>query len=95
MPFKNIYTSILQKNEFRNSVFALEEVASFLWDIDQTLSQKMYDLVHSMDDAIYLRQNKLDEFLKSIDEVEPEYQQLAFEQCCLVIGNHMRQRGSL
>ena len=39
--------------------------------------------------------NKLDEFLKSIDEVEPEYQQLAFEQCCLVIGNHMRQRGSL
>ena len=39
--------------------------------------------------------NKLDDFLKSIDEVEPEYQQLAFEQCCLVIGNHMRQRGSL
>ena len=46
--------------------------------------------------------NKLDEFLKSIDKflksidaVEPEYQQLAFEQCCLVIGNHMRQRGSL
>ena len=39
--------------------------------------------------------NKLDEFLKSIDEVEPEYQQLAFEQCCFVISNHMRQRGSL
>ena len=39
--------------------------------------------------------NKLDEFLKSIDEVEPEYQQLAFEQCCLVIGNHMRQHRSL
>ena len=38
--------------------------------------------------------NKLDEFLKSIDEVEPEYQQLAFEQCCLVIGNHMRQHES-
>ena len=39
--------------------------------------------------------NKLDEFLKSIDEVEPEYQQLAFEQCCLVIGKHMRQHDSL
>ena len=35
--------------------------------------------------------NKLDEFLKCIDEVEPEYQKFAFEQCCLVIGNHMRQ----
>ena len=39
--------------------------------------------------------NKLDVFLKSIDEVEPEYQQLAFEQCCLVIGNHMRQHRSV
>ena len=34
-------------------------------------------------------------FLKSIDEVEPEYQKFAFEQCCLVIGNHMRQQGRL
>lgn len=39
--------------------------------------------------------NKLDDFLKSTDEIEPEYQQLAFEQFCLVIGNHMRQHGSL
>ena len=39
--------------------------------------------------------NKLDELLKSMDEVEPEYQQFVFQQCCLVLGNHMRQRGSL
>lgn len=39
--------------------------------------------------------NKLDEFLKSIDDVEPEYQQLAFEQCCIVIGNYMIQHGCL
>lgn len=37
--------------------------------------------------------NKLDEFLKSIDEVAPEYQQVAFEQCCFIIGNHFKQRG--
>lgn len=36
--------------------------------------------------------NKLDEFLKSIDEVSPEYQKVAFEQCCFVVGNHLRQR---
>ena len=39
--------------------------------------------------------NKLDEFLKSIDEVEPEYQKIAFEQCCLVIGNHMSRHGMI
>ncbi|MBR1691967.1 MAG: hypothetical protein IJ711_04255 [Lachnospiraceae bacterium] len=38
---------------------------------------------------------KLDELLRCIDEVEPEYQRIAFEQCCVVIGNHMRQRGML
>lgn len=38
---------------------------------------------------------KLDELLKCIDEVEPEYQRVAFEQCCVVIGNHMRQHGML
>ena len=59
-----------QKNEFRNSVFALEEVASFLWDIDQELSQKMYDLVHSMDDAIYNKQNKLNEFLPKANSLK-------------------------
>lgn len=39
--------------------------------------------------------NKLDDFLKSIDEVESEYQAFVFEQCCLVIGNHMRQHGRI
>lgn len=39
--------------------------------------------------------NKLDEFLKSMDEAEPEYQQLAFEQYCIVIGSYMRQLGCL
>lgn len=39
--------------------------------------------------------NKLDDFLKSIDKVEPEYQQFAFEQCCFVIGKHMTQQRNL
>ncbi len=37
--------------------------------------------------------NKLDEFFKSIDEVSPEYQKIAFEQCCFVAGKHLMQRG--
>ena len=39
--------------------------------------------------------NKLDDFLKCIDEVSPEYQKIAFEQCCIVIGNHMMKKGLL
>ena len=35
-----------KRNEFRNTVLAFEEVASFLWDINQNLSQRFYDLVH-------------------------------------------------
>ena len=58
------------RNEFRNAVFALEDVASFLWDIDQELSQKMYDLVHSMDDAIYNKVNKLNEFLPQANSLK-------------------------
>ena len=37
--------------------------------------------------------HKLEEFLKSMDDVEPEYQKFAFEQCCLVIANHMSHNG--
>lgn len=37
--------------------------------------------------------NKLDDFLKSIDELLPEYQKIAFEQCCMIIGNHMMKKG--
>ena len=59
-----------ERNEFRNSVFALEDVASYLWDIDQELSQKMYDLVHLMDDAIYFKQNKMNEFLPKANELK-------------------------
>ncbi len=39
--------------------------------------------------------NKLDDFLKSIDELLPEYQKIAFEQCCMVVGNHMMKKGML
>ena len=37
--------------------------------------------------------HKLEELLKAMDEVEPMYKQLAFEQCCIVAGTHMSQKG--
>lgn len=37
--------------------------------------------------------NKLDVFLKCIDGVAPEYQKIAFEQFCMVVGNHMMKKG--
>ena len=32
---------------------------------------------------------KLDDFLKSAGEIDPQYQQLAFAECCAVLGKHM------
>lgn len=38
---------------------------------------------------------KLDDFMESMDKVEPEYQQLALSQCCLVLDQHMKKRGGM
>ena len=34
---------------------------------------------------------KLDEFLKSAEEIDIQYQQLAFAECCAVLGKHMQK----
>lgn len=38
---------------------------------------------------------KLGEFLRSMDEVDQQYQQLAFEQCCIVVGQYFQEKNSL
>ena len=38
---------------------------------------------------------KLEEFLRSMDEVDPQYQQLAFEQCCMVAGKYIHDKGGM
>ena len=38
---------------------------------------------------------KLEEFLRSMDEVDPKYQQLAFEQCCMVAGKYIHDKGGM
>lgn len=32
---------------------------------------------------------KLEYFLKSANEIEPQFQQIAFEQCCLVLSKYI------
>ena len=34
--------------------------------------------------------NKLDDFLKSAESIYERYQQLAFAECCAVLGKHMQ-----
>ena len=34
---------------------------------------------------------KLDEFLKSAEEIDIQYQQLAFAECCAVLGKYMHK----
>lgn len=36
---------------------------------------------------------KLDDFMESMEQVEPEYQQLALSQCCAVLEKHMKKQG--
>lgn len=33
---------------------------------------------------------KLDDFLKSVEEIDSQYQQLAFSECCCVLRKHMQ-----
>ena len=35
---------------------------------------------------------KLDDFLKSAEEIDSQYQQLAFAECCAVLGKHMQKQ---
>ena len=35
---------------------------------------------------------KLDDFLKSAEEIDAQYQQLAFAECCAVLGKHMQDK---
>ena len=39
--------------------------------------------------------NKLKDFLDSTDKIDPAYQNMALDQCCLVIGNYMKRHGML
>lgn len=36
--------------------------------------------------------NKLDDFLKSAEGIDTQYQQLAFAECCAVLGKHMQRK---
>ena len=38
--------------------------------------------------------NKLGEFLKSIDEISPEYRNVALGQCVYVLGNYFNRRNT-
>lgn len=38
---------------------------------------------------------KLDDFLKSAEEIDPQYQQLAFAECCVVLGKHMQDKAGI
>jgi len=36
--------------------------------------------------------NKLDDFLKSVEDIDAQYQQLAFSECCAVLGKHVQNQ---
>lgn len=60
--------------------------------IETQLRQRHHNeqIIKSMDCV-----NKLKEFLESIDKVESDYQNIALEQCCILIVNYMKIHGIL
>ncbi len=65
---------------------------------DQNTIQQYYQqeqLKHHNDQLLKVAKcaQKLEELLKEMDEVEPQYQQMVLEQCCFVAGAHMARKG--
>ena len=64
---KNIYKLFKELDfwivgqSFSTAVIELEKIADYLWDIDQEMSQNLFDFVHKMYDAVYFKTNKLNE----------------------------------
>lgn len=73
---------------YENSVYSI---------FDQSFIEAQLRQQHHNDQVMKLidSANKLKDFLKSMDRVEPDYQMTALKQYCIVIGDYMKMHGML
>lgn len=58
--------------------------------IQAELQRHHYDQLEKTFDCV----KKFDDFLRSIDKVEPAYQQMALEQCCAVFDKFVSEHNN-
>ena len=79
MPYENQIYGIFNQNNIQQQYRQFQQQQ---YHNDQV--RKSFDCAH-----------KVDELLKSIDQVDPQYRSFAYNQCCAVLFNHMRNHGMM
>lgn len=76
-------TKMFNQNEIYN-IFNQQQIQVQLQQMQQQYhSQQMWKVSDCA--------KKLDDFLKSAEGIDVQYQQLAFAECCAVLGRHMQK----
>lgn len=74
---------MFNQNEIYN-IFNQQQIQAQLQQMQQQYhNQQMW----KVSDCV----KKLDDFLKSAEEIDAQYQQFAFAECCVVLGRHMQR----
>lgn len=76
-------TKMFNQNQIYN-IFNQQQIQAQLQQMQQQYhSQQMWKVSDCA--------KKLDDFLKSAEEIDAQYQQLTFAECCAVLGKHMQK----
>ena len=78
---------MFNQNQIYN-IFNQQQIQEQLQQMQQQQMQQQYhsQQMWKVSDCA----KKLDDFLKSAEEIDTQYQQLAFAECCAVLGKHMQ-----
>ena len=78
---------MFNKNQIYN-IFNEQQIQAQLQQMQQQYhNQQMWNVLECA--------RKLDDFLKSAEGIDPQYQQLAFAECCAVLGKHMQDKAGI
>jgi len=77
-------TKMFNQNEIYN-IFNQQQIQAQLQQMQQQYHNQQICKVSEC-------AKKLDDFLKSAEDIDAQYQQLAFSECCAVLGRHMQRQ---
>ena len=73
---------MFNQNQIYN-IFNQQQIQAQLRQMQQHHNQQIW----KVSDCV----KKLDDFLKSAEDIDVQYQQLAFDECCAILGKHMQR----
>lgn len=71
----------------QNQIYNIFNQQQIQAQLQQMQQQYHYQQIWKVSDCA----KKLDDFLKSAEDIDAQYQQLAFAECCAVLGKHMQR----